>query len=137
MLFKLRHTFFLILSLFFVVACNSKKPMTGQEKSEKYKARIEKKKKKENKKSREKTREHQYNIQAPSTKNSWDKNKEKSDNWRKQEFHNKSISYRIRKFFEIFKREPKPEVGLFSKKQIRRKKHRFFQKIFKKKKRKK
>ena len=121
MLFKLRHPFFLILSLFFIIACSSKKPMTGQEKSEEYKARIERKKKKEYKKSREKNREHQYNIQAPSAKDRWDKNQEKSDNWRKKEFHSKSISYRIRKFFEIFKREPKPEDGLFSKKQKRRK----------------
>lgn len=137
MLFKLRHLFFLILSLFFIIACSSKKPMTGQEKSEKYKARIERKKNKENKKSRERTREHQYNIQAPSTKDRWDKNKEKSDNWRKKEFHSKSISYRIRKFFEIFKREPKPDEGLFSKKQKRRKKRSFFKKIFRTKKRKK
>ncbi|MDA3953174.1 MAG: hypothetical protein PF485_05980 [Bacteroidales bacterium] len=137
MLFKLRHPFFLILSLVFIIACNTKKPMTGQEKSEKYKAQIEKKKKREYKKSIKRARERQYDIQAQSSKERWDINQEKSKNWRKIKFHNKPISYRIRKFFEIFKRKPKPEEGLFSKKQKRKGNRSFFKKIFKKKKRKK
>jgi len=131
MLFKLKHTFFIILGLLLIMGCHSKKPMTGMEKSTQYKERLNKKKKGENKKSREKARKRQYNIQATSTKERWDINKKKSDNWRKEEFHKKPFSYRIRKFFDNFKREPKPDEGLFSKKQKRRNKGNIFQRIFK------
>ena len=131
MLFKLKQTFFLILMLLLIIGCHSKKPMTGMEKSTQYKERLNKKKREENKKSREKARKRQYDIQATSTKERWDINKKKSDNWRKEEFHKKTLSYRIRKFFDNFKREPKPDEGLFSKKQKRRSKGNIFQRIFK------
>ncbi len=136
MLYKLKHTFFLILCLGIVWGCQSKKQMTSLEKSEQYKARMNKKKKQAYKKSREEAREKHYNKQAASTKERWDLNKEKSEKWNKQEFHKKSLKYRFRKFFERFKRESKPDEGLFSKKQMRRKKGNIFQRIFKKKKKK-
>lgn len=101
------------------------------EKSTQYKERLNKKKKGENKKSKEKARKRQYNIQATSTKERWDINKKKSDNWRKEEFHKKPFSYRIRKFFDNFKRESKPDDGLFSKKRKRRSKGNVFKRIFK------
>lgn len=137
MLYKLKHTFLLIFITLFIDACQSRKNMTGMEKSEQYKTRLNKKKNEVNTKSREKAIEKQYNIQAASTKDRWDNNKSKSEKWRKKEFHKKPLSYRIRKFFDNFKREPKPKDGILSKKQLRKKKKNIFQKIFKKDKKKK
>ena len=111
--------------------------MTSLEKSNQYKERLNKKKKEEYKKSREKARKKQYNIQAESTKERWDLNKEKSEKWINKEYHKKPLSYKIRKFFERFKREPKPDNGLFSEKQKRKKKKNIFQRILKKDKKKK
>lgn len=119
----------------FTLACHSKKQMTDIEKSAQYKEKLNKKKKEEAIKSRAKTRERQYNIQATSTKKRWDENTEKSDTWLKNEFHHKSLRDRIRSFFDNLKREPKPDEGLFSEKQIRRSKGNIFQRVFKKKKR--
>ena len=55
-------------------------------------------------------------------------------------FHKKPFSYKVKKFFRQFKREPKPEAGLYSKKQLKnknRKKRNIFQRIFKPEKKKK
>ena len=137
MLYKLKHTFFIIFSLAVISGCQSKRQMTSMEKSEQYKESLNRKKKKEYKASRERAREKQYNKQSAGTKERWDLNREKSENWNKEEFHKKSLKYRIRKFFERFEREPKPDDGLFSKKQIRQSKGNIFQRLFKKKNKKK
>ena len=137
MLFKLKHTFFIISVLLLIMACHSKKPLTSMEKSTQYKEQINKKEKEEYLKSREKARKRQYDIQATSTKQRWDLNTERSEAWRKKEFHSKSLRDRIRKFFEIIKRDKKPDDGLFSKKQKRQSKGCLFQRILKKNKRKK
>lgn len=119
------------------VACHSNKNMTGMEKSEQYKEKLNRKKKEDYKKNSEKARKKQYNIQAENTKKNWDLNKQKSDSWRDNQFHKKSLSYRIRKFFDIFERESKPDKGLFSKKPGKKKKKGFFKRIFKRNKKKK
>lgn len=132
MLFKLKHTFFIMLVLLFTMACHSKKQLTGMEKSAQYKEKLNKKKKDDAIKSRAKTRERQYNIQATSTKKRWDENSEKSNTWVKNEFHRKSLNERIRSFFDNFKREPKPDEGLYTERQKRRSKGNIFQRFIKK-----
>ena len=132
MLFKLKHIFNIILILTLIAACQSKKNVNSLEKAEQYKARLDKKKRGKHRKSREKAREKQYNIQSKKTKENWDLNKQKSENWRNKEFHKNPFSYKIRKFFDNFRRKPKPEEGLFSKRQKRKKKGTFLGRIFKK-----
>jgi len=132
MLFNLKQTFCIIVILFTVAACQSKKQMTSMEKSTQYKERINKKKREEYKRSRERAKEKHYNKQSAGAKRRWDYNQSESENWRKQEFHNKSLKYRIRKFFELFQREPKPDEGLFNKRQMRRRKGNFFKRVLKK-----
>lgn len=132
MLFKLKHTFFIILVLLFTTACHSKKPLTGMEKSAQYKEKLNKKKKEDAIKSRAKTRERQYNIQATSTKKRWDENAARSNAWVKNEFHRKSLKERARSFFDHFKREPKPDEGLYTERQKRRSKGNIFQRLVKK-----
>jgi len=114
------------------MACHSKKQLTGMEKSTQYKEKLNKKKKDEAIKSRAKTRERQYNIQATSTKKRWDENTERSNAWVKNEFHRKSLNERIKSFFDNFKREPKPDEGLYTERQKRRSKGNIFQRLVKK-----
>ena len=137
MLCKLKQTFFIILSLYVLNSCQSRKPVTSLEKSNQYKEQLNKKKKEEYKRDREKARDKHYNSQAASTKTNWDLNKKKSENWLKKQYHKESLSYKIKKLFERFKRDSKPDEGLFSKKQQKRKKKNIFQRIFKRDKKKK
>lgn len=132
MLFKLKHTFFIILVLLSTMSCHSKKQLTGMEKSTQYNEKLNKKKKDDAIKSRAKARERQYNIQATSTKKRWDQNTEKSNAWVKNEFHRKSLKKRMRSFFGHFKREPKPDEGLYSERQKRKSKGNMFQRLVKK-----
>ena len=142
MLFKLKQISFLILCLLILNSCHTRKaastfikqkPNKEQQKKDKEKA----KKKAEYLKGREKARKNHYDKQAESTKNNWDLNDKKSKKWIKTQYHDKSLGYRIRKFFERFKREPKPDDGLFTKKQKNSRKKNIFQRIFKKDKKKK
>ena len=108
--------------------------MTQLEMSNQYKEQLSKKKNKANERSKIKSKKRQYNMQASNTKEDWKLNKKKSEDWRNKKFHNKPLSYKIRKFFDNFRRDPKPENGLVSNRQKRRSKRSFFSKIFKKKK---
>lgn len=110
--------------------------MSTVEKSERYKERISRQRKKEYQDSREKARQRQYDIQAQSTKEQWDINQKRSDSWRKDRY-NKSFFYKVRKFFEGFHKEQKPSEGLLSKKEENRNKKNIFQRIFKRKNKKK
>ena len=110
--------------------------MNTAEKSQKYKERVSQQRKKEYQESREKARQKQYDIQAQSTKQQWNSNQEKSDQWLKKEYH-KPFWYKVKKFFGQFHRDPKPEDGLFTKKEKNMHKKNIFQKIFKRDKKKK
>lgn len=142
MLFKVKHTIILILYLIVLNSCQTRWATSSfrkpkQNKEQERKDRSKAKKKEEYRQYVEKKRKKNYDIQSESAKERWDENNKKSDSWRKEEFHNKGLGYRIRKFFDNFRREPKPDNGLFSKKQMRRSKGNIFQRIFKKIKRKK
>lgn len=142
MLFKLKHWNVFILCLLVLTSCQTRRATESFRKPIQSKEQIKADKNKAQKKEaylngREKARQKHYNRQATSTKNNWDKNTEKSNIWIKNEFHHKSLSDRVRSFLDSFRREPKPDEGLFSKKQKRRSKGNLFQRIFKKKKRKK
>ena len=120
MLFKLKQTFFIILSLIILNACQTRWAADSFIKPKSSKQQIQKDKEKEKRKREyqlqvEKDRERNYNRQATSTKITWDKNAERSERWRKNEFQNKSFGSRIRAFFDRFKREAKPDSDLFSK----------------------
>ena len=142
MLCKLKQTFFIILSICVLNSCETRKATTSFRKSKQNKEQLEKdkkrlKKREEYNSTRKKEREKHYNRQAASTKTNWDLNKRKSEYWIKNQYHKKSLSYKIKKFFERFKREPIPKEGLFSKNQKKRKKINIFQHIFKQDKKKK
>ena len=142
MLYKLKQTVFIILSIWVLNSCQTRKATTSFRKSKQGKEQLKKdkkdlKKKEEYNRAREKEREKHYNRQAASTKTNWDLNKQKSKYWIKNQYHKKSLGYKIKKFFEIFKREPIPKEGLSSKKQQKRKKKNIFQHIFKRDKKKK
>ena len=53
-------------------------------------------------KKRESERKKHYNRQAESTRNNWDKNREKSESWRENQFHNRTFSERLTDFFDIY-----------------------------------
>lgn len=142
MLFKLKQSFFLILAILLLNSCQTRWTADSfikqkQNKEQKKKDKQKNKRKKEYQQFVEKERNRNYSKQANKTKKTWDSNSEKSDRWIKDEFHSKSLKYRVRKFFVRFKREKKPKLGNFSKKQQRKRKKGFFRNIFKKKKRKK
>lgn len=145
MLYKLKYALFLILSLLIFNSCQNGKiagkfGKSNPEKIEKKKADEKKKRREEYNAKRLKAREKHYNNQAESTKKNWDINKSKSEAWVEKEFHKKPLSYRIKKFFKQFDKQPKPEGGLYSKKQLKnknRKKRNIFQRIFKPEKKKK
>ena len=142
MLCKLKQTFFIILSICVLNSCQTRRATTSfrkpkQDKNQLKQEKKDRKKKEKYNKAREKEREKHYNRQAASTKITWDLNKQKSEYWIKNQYHKKSFSYRIRKFFELFKREPIPKDGLFAKNQKKKKKRNIFQRIFKRDKKKK
>ena len=136
MLFKLKHTLSIIFILSLLCSCQTRTATRGFRKPDSNKEQIKKdreraRRKKEYREYVEKKRNKHYNRQAESTKERWDQNKERAEEWNKKEFHNKSLSYRIHKFFERFEREPKPNNGLFSKRELRRKKGNIFKRVFK------
>ena len=140
MLFKLKHTLSIILIFGFLVGCQTRRATSSFRKQkqktnlEQVKAQRQKeKRKKEYNESVARKRKKHYNRQAESTRQRWDINKERAEQWNKKEFHNKSLRYRIQSFFDRFKREPKPNDGLFSKRQMRRRKGNIFQRLFKRK----
>ena len=140
MLCKLKQTFFIILSICVLNSCQTRRATTSFRKPKQDKKQLkhdkkELKKKEEYNRTREKERKKHYNKQAASTKKNWDLNKQKSEYWIKNQYHKKSLRYKIRKFFERFKREPKPYDGLIFEKQKTKKN--IFQRIFKKDKKKK
>jgi len=130
---------FLILSMLILSSCQNgwlanKVGKSNPKKIEQKKAEEKKKRREEYHSNRLKAREKNYNNQATSTKKNWEINKNKSESWIEKEFHKKPFSYKIRKFFEQFERKPKPEGGLYSNKQLKkknRKKRNIFQRIFK------
>lgn len=120
MLLKLKQSFFIILGLIILNACHTRWAADSfitpkHSKQQIKKDKEDKKRKKEYQQQVERDREKNYNKQATSTKKTWDENAERSERWRKNEFQDKSLSYRIRKFFDRFKRESKPNNDLFSK----------------------
>lgn len=140
MLFKLKHTFSIILIFGFLISCQTRSATSSfrkqQQKTnrEQLKAQRQKeKRKKEYNESVAKKRKRHYNRQSEGTKRRWDINKERAEQWNEKEFHNKSFGYKIQKFFDRFKREPKPNDGLFSKRNMRRSKGNIFQRLFKRK----
>ena len=133
MLCIIKRTFLLIIVLGGVYCCQVR-PISSAQKSERVKARIEKKQKAEREKQRNIAIKEHYDRQAESTRESMKQNQNESENWLNDNFHNKSVFYYIKRFFKNLKPEPKPEKGLFSRKQSRNKRSNFFNRIFKKKK---
>lgn len=133
MLFKLKHTFFIIFIPLLVLGCQTK-PLTSIEKSQQVKEKTDKKRKEKLQAEREKARKKHYNMQAESTKALMDYNKNESERWINKNYHNQSFFEKVKGFFRNFKRKPKPDKGLYSKKQKRKSKKNIFQRIFKKKK---
>ncbi|MFO7827731.1 MAG: hypothetical protein R6V23_03840 [Bacteroidales bacterium] len=133
MLFKLKHTFFIIFIPLLVLGCQSKQ-LTSIEKSQQVKEKADRKRKEKARAEQEKARKKHYNMQAESTKTLMDYNKSESEKWIKKNYHNQSFFEKIKSFFQNFKRRTKPDKGLFSKKQKRKTKKNIFQRIFKKKK---
>ena len=135
MLCIIKRTFLLIIVLLGVNGCQLR-PVSGAQKSAKVKARIEKKQKAEREKKKNAAIKKHYNSQAESTQELMKQNKADSDRWRKANYHNKPIRFRMKGCFSNLKREPKPKDGIVTKKQLRSKKSTFIKRIFSKKKKK-
>lgn len=133
MLFKLKHTFFIIFIPILILGCQTK-PITSIEKSQQVKEKSDKKRKQKARAKQEKARKKHYSNQAESTKSLMDYNKNESELWLNKNYQNQSFFEKVKGFFQNFKRKSRPDEGLFSKKQKRRSKKNIFQRIFKKKK---
>ncbi|HAN19147.1 MAG: hypothetical protein A2X13_09905 [Bacteroidetes bacterium GWC2_33_15] len=129
MLVNLKRTFLIIIVLGSVYCCNTRN-LSSTEKSGKVKAEITKKQKAKREKQKDAAIKKHYDRQAESTRESMEQNKLQSEKWRKDYYHNKSGFYHFRKFLELFKREPKPERGLFTKKQVKGRKKCFLKRMF-------
>jgi len=133
MLFKIKHTFLIILIAFLVAGCQTKKPLTSMEKSQQVKEKSDKKRKEEYRKAQEKARQKHYDMQAASTQAMMERNKQASEQWMNKSFQRKPFFERVKDFFRNLKPKSKADKGLFSKKQKRKSKKNIFQRIFKKK----
>ncbi|MFO7844008.1 MAG: hypothetical protein R6V16_09380 [Bacteroidales bacterium] len=133
MLFIIKQTFFIISVSFLVSGCQTK-PLTSIEKSQQAKEKSDKKRKEEFRKAQEKARKKHYNMQPESTKEMMEQNKRASEQWMNRNFQRKPFFEQIKDFFRNLKPKPKPDKGLYTKKQKRKSKKNIFQRIFKKKK---
>ncbi|MFP4024087.1 MAG: hypothetical protein ACLFVR_06130 [Thiohalospira sp.] len=133
MLFKIKHTLFIIFMAFLVAACQTR-PVTSMDKSQQVKEKADKKQQEKLQKEQEKARKKHYEMQSVSTKELMDYNKRASEQWMEKNYKKKPFFEQVKDFFRKLKPNPKPDKGLVSKKLKRKSKKNIFQRIFKKKK---
>ncbi|MCG8412399.1 MAG: hypothetical protein MI739_14060 [Bacteroidales bacterium] len=139
MFYKFKYTLFVISCLLCLSCCQTRwvttcprKPKLSRE--ERKAQREERREKEEYYKQRQIDAEKAYSKQPRTSKNTWDTNKNRSEAWLEKSFPEKTFKEKVIQFFHRFKREPKPNNGLASRREIKKRKRRnknIFRRIFK------
>lgn len=110
---KLIFFLFIISVPFLFAGCGSSKPMTAQEKSDKVKNKLDKKKEREYEKAREKALKAHYERQGPKTRARMKRLADKSQAWRQRHSNEPSFWVKIKRWFKrLFRKLDQPEKGL-------------------------
>ena len=87
--------------------------MTGKEKSEKVKSKLDKKKKRKYERARKKAIKAHYDRQGPKTKARMEKRAAESEAWRNSHSQSPGLWIRIKHWFrKVFRKLNRPEKGL-------------------------